>query len=174
MPTPGILLLSAAGSTEPQLKPFYEAYPGTAIILAVTFVSALLLAVIGLLYRMLMTWQKHAFDYRDELIKTMQELNLTKIQFGQPMPPIDSDEPIAWDLVVDDFRNLVIEDMKARDNFGFKKYKVRLRVINNRDALWDTYEEMLDAVAYIRCEIYRRDKLRRLSIAAPQQPSTSV
>jgi len=48
-------------------------------------------------------------------------------------------------------------DMKARDTFGFKKYKTHLQPFNGRDTLYDIYEELLDAVVYIKTMIYERD-----------------
>ena len=64
-------------------------------------------------------------------------------------PPKSTDEPAAWDLVM--------ADMRARDNFGFRKYGTRLQANNGRDSLTDAYQEALDLAVYLRNEIYKRD-----------------
>lgn len=67
-----------------------------------------------------------------------------------PQPaPVKTSQPAAWDLVMD--------DMRARDNFGFQKYGTRLQADNGRDSLVDAYQEALDLAVYLRNEIYRRD-----------------
>jgi len=60
--------------------------------------------------------------------------------------PVKNNHPYSWDLV--------IEDMKARDNFGFKKYGVRLQPFNKRKQLRDLYEELLDSIVYLRTLLY--------------------
>lgn len=66
----------------------------------------------------------------------------------QPMPTPNAN-PAVWDLV--------IADMRERDEYGAKKYHTRLQPFNGRDYLWDAYEEMLDAAVYLRGLIYERD-----------------
>lgn len=66
----------------------------------------------------------------------------------QPRPK-PTNAPPSWDLVV--------RDMKARDEFGFGKYGVHLQAGNGRDALRDAYEEALDLCVYLRTAIYERD-----------------
>lgn len=56
--------------------------------------------------------------------------------------PIKNNNPSSWDLV--------LEDVKKRDDFGLKKYGTHLQPHNGRDTLLDIYEELLDAVVYIR------------------------
>ena len=68
-------------------------------------------------------------------------------------PPIENDSKPVWDLV--------IEDMKARDELGFRKYGVRLQAGNGRDNLWDAYEEALDLAVYLRTEIEARKRRGR-------------
>lgn len=68
----------------------------------------------------------------------------------QPNPVQSGDQTAIWDLV--------IEDMKSRDNKGFKKYGTRLNPFNGRDGLRDVYEELLDAAVYIRSLMYEKDK----------------
>jgi hypothetical protein len=67
---------------------------------------------------------------------------------SQPAP-IKNDLPAVWDLV--------IHDMQYRDQTGLHTYGTRLQPHNGRDALWDVYEELLDAAVYIRQAIYERD-----------------
>lgn len=62
--------------------------------------------------------------------------------------PIPTEERPIWELV--------IEDMKNRDNEGRKKYGTPLQASNGRDALIDAYQEVLDLAVYIRQEIERR------------------
>lgn len=49
--------------------------------------------------------------------------------------------------------NLVIQDMKDRDQEGVRKYGVRLQPQNGRNILIDQYQELLDAVVYSRSQI---------------------
>lgn len=59
-------------------------------------------------------------------------------------------EPI-WDMV--------IADMKARDEFGRERYLGPLTVDSNgRDALQDAYEEALDMAVYLRQAIEQKKK----------------
>jgi hypothetical protein len=60
---------------------------------------------------------------------------------AQPLP-IPNDGPSMHDLV--------IEDMKARKDFGLRKYGALLQANNGRDTLQDIYDELLDAIVYIR------------------------
>lgn len=53
--------------------------------------------------------------------------------------------------------DLVIKDMKERDNFGISKYKTSLKPHNGRDALLDAYQEALDLCVYLRQALYERD-----------------
>ena len=67
-----------------------------------------------------------------------------------PQPaPLDSNAPMLWELV--------IEDMRSRDDFGRDKYGKRLRAKNGRDALVDAYQEALDQAVYLRQMIWERD-----------------
>ncbi len=52
--------------------------------------------------------------------------------------------------------DLVIKDMKDRNEKGIKTYGVPLQVHNGRDALWDAYEEALDLAVYLRQAIEER------------------
>lgn len=69
-------------------------------------------------------------------------------------PPIKSEYSAAWDLVM--------QDIRERDQAGEKKYGVRLQPMNGRDALTDLYQELLDATVYIRSRIEEEKIIRRL------------
>lgn len=72
-----------------------------------------------------------------------------RIRPTDPQPsPVKTDHPGVWALV--------IADMKARDDFGRKKYGTPLQSNNGRDALVDLYQELLDACVYVRQEIEER------------------
>lgn len=63
--------------------------------------------------------------------------------------PIKNDQPAVWDLV--------LADIKERDEIGMQKYGTRLQPFNGRDVLVDAYQEALDLVVYLRQAIYERD-----------------
>lgn len=65
----------------------------------------------------------------------------------QPEPRPSSARPV-WELVV--------EDMRERDQLGRERYGVPLQAGNGRHALRDAYEEALDLVAYLRQELEER------------------
>jgi hypothetical protein len=67
---------------------------------------------------------------------------------GQPVP-VKTDGPSMHDLVV--------EDMRARKEFGVRKYGTLLQAHNGRDALRDAYDEVLDLIVYLRQVIEERD-----------------
>ena len=69
-------------------------------------------------------------------------------QGAQP-PPVPKDQPAVWDLVM--------RDMKSRDQMGYNKYGTRLKPHNGRDALVDAYQEALDLCVYLRQAIFERD-----------------
>lgn len=62
----------------------------------------------------------------------------------QPLPT-PSDRPAVWEAVID--------DMRARDQLGRKKYGTPLQNHNGRSALRDLYEELLDAAVYAKQRI---------------------
>lgn len=68
----------------------------------------------------------------------------------QPDPVVSRHppHPAVWDLVID--------DITSRDNLGEEKYGTRLRPYS-RDALADLYQELPDAVVYLRQVPYERD-----------------
>lgn len=86
-------------------------------------------------------------------------------------PPIKSEHPAVWDLVLADIghpvfvhpmqekiHKLLVEDIKLRDATGAAKYGVRLQAFNGRKSIKDAYEEILDAVVYIRQALYEEEK----------------
>lgn len=50
----------------------------------------------------------------------------------------------------------VIKDMKKRNKWGMKQYGVPLTTETDKDFLEETYEELLDAVVYLRSELQLR------------------
>ena len=77
------------------------------------------------------------------------------LSIPEPAPKTNGG-PEIWDLV--------IEDMKARDNFGFRKYGVHLHGNNGRNALCDAYQEALDLAVYLRQEIWLRAQAVTLQV----------
>jgi hypothetical protein len=67
----------------------------------------------------------------------------------QPEPQREVSKPNIWDLVMD--------DMRQRNEFGCRKYGGPLQPNDGRDNLADVYQELLDACAYMRKLIYERD-----------------
>jgi hypothetical protein len=54
--------------------------------------------------------------------------------------------------------DLVKEDLANRNREGWETYgKDLFTTDNDRDSLWDLYEELLDACVYIRKVIWERD-----------------
>lgn len=76
----------------------------------------------------------------------MKTINQKRV-YPEPVP-VRTDARPTWDLV--------IEDMKARDQMGRKKYGTPLQAGNGRDSLVDAYQEALDLVVYLRNEIEER------------------
>lgn len=74
---------------------------------------------------------------------------MTHNAFTHEPPPQKNDQPAVWDLV--------IRDMQERDRAGRIKYGTPLQPFNGRSALWDLYQELLDAAAYIRQKIYEEE-----------------
>ncbi len=66
----------------------------------------------------------------------------------EPEPKKNS-YPAVW--------NLVLKDMRARNEMGKRKYGTPLQPFNGRDPLIDAYQEALDLVVYLRQLIYERD-----------------
>ena len=83
---------------------------------------------------------------------------------AQPAPNNDPTSPALWPLIISDIRinhdsevsRLVATDMQKRHEFGIAKYGVPLVAKNDRDHLADAYQELLDAIVYLRAEIEKR------------------
>ena len=65
----------------------------------------------------------------------------------------------------------VIRDMKKRNKYGMKQYGVPLTITTDKNFLQETYEELLDAVVYLRSELQLR-KTHLLPI--PTKPLDSI
>ncbi|MDE2425682.1 MAG: hypothetical protein KGO96_07230 [Elusimicrobia bacterium] len=72
-----------------------------------------------------------------------------EIKYKIQPDPVKNNKPAVWDLV--------IEEMKNRDNLGLERYGTRLQPFNGRDTLRDAMDEALDLVVYLRTLIYERD-----------------
>jgi hypothetical protein len=69
-------------------------------------------------------------------------------KYDQP-PPMPNHNPAVWDLVM--------QDMKDRDQVGRIRYGTPLQPNNGRDQLADAYQESLDLAVYLRAALYERD-----------------
>ena len=56
-----------------------------------------------------------------------------------------------------DIADMVRADVEARANLGLAKYGERLQPLNNRDPLTDLYQELLDAVMYLKQVFVERE-----------------
>lgn len=63
--------------------------------------------------------------------------------------PVNNVNVAIWDLVV--------SDMRDRDNTGRERYGTPLQGFNGRDALIDAYQEALDLVIFLRGAINQRN-----------------
>lgn len=81
-------------------------------------------------------------------------------------PPTKNDHPNIINLVIADVidmgpRNeeagLFVRDIMARGEIGFAKYGTYLQPHNGRDTLIDLYQELVDAVKYMRVLMYEND-----------------
>jgi hypothetical protein len=71
--------------------------------------------------------------------------------------------------------DLVQEDLESRAKLGKEKYGERLRAFNGRDALKDSYQEVLDLAVYLRQLIEERGTTGDSSgLGAEQKSQTSV
>lgn len=62
--------------------------------------------------------------------------------------PVKGNTPVA---------KYVLADIKARVRLGKKRYGTVLQTNNGRSALWDLYQELLDAVMYCRQVILEQE-----------------
>ena len=65
--------------------------------------------------------------------------------------PVVNDQPFIHELVMDDVR--------ARMELGQRRYGTALQPYNNRSALRDTYEELLDVCVYMRQLIFEEENV---------------
>jgi hypothetical protein len=77
--------------------------------------------------------------------------NLETTIEDQP-PPVPNDDVASWDLV--------IADMRERDQVGRERYGTPLQPGNGRDSLVDAYQESLDQVVYLRNRIEEEARAR--------------
>lgn len=61
--------------------------------------------------------------------------------------------------------DLVIKDLQIRRESGKEKYGTELMTHNGRDPAKDLYQELLDAVVYLRQELQEREDDRRIRSA---------
>lgn len=84
-----------------------------------------------------------------EWLRIAQTITRRGSAVEQQTAPVKNSHPAVWDLVM--------ADMKARDDFGASKYGTRLQPHNGRDGLIDAYQEALDLCVYLRLVIFERD-----------------
>lgn len=66
-----------------------------------------------------------------------------------PQPPPAPGKTVVLDQV--------LKDIQERSDTGLRKYGVRLQTNNGRDALWDSYQEAIDLVMYLRQLLLERE-----------------
>jgi hypothetical protein len=81
-------------------------------------------------------------------------------------PPKSNDNPTMWDLV--------LADMRERDQVGEQRYGTRLQPFNGRNALVDAYQEALDLVVYLRQEVAEAEELRKHTAEMERQRDRAV
>jgi len=87
----------------------------------------------------------------------MTETKSQNAEVRDQPPPIPNEGIPVWELV--------IADMKDRDNVGRERYGTPLQTFNGRDALTDAYQEALDLVVYMRQAI-EEEAQRQTTLAA--------
>jgi len=80
-------------------------------------------------------------------------------------PPIATNEPAIIDLVIKDIGNfgesdytILIPHLRDRMAFGLAKYGTPLQKSNGRDHRHDSFQELLDAIAYLKQGVERGDE----------------
>lgn len=73
---------------------------------------------------------------------------MTNLAATHQPPPAEGGEVVLFQ---------VIEDLKARAEFGAQKHGTLLRTNNGRSAVWDAYQEILDFVMYFRQYIIEQE-----------------
>jgi hypothetical protein len=73
-------------------------------------------------------------------------------RIGHPDTPEPPPKPGTIDIA-----DLVMSDIEARVEAGYRQYGTKLQAHNGRDALMDAYQEAIDLVMYLRQAIAERD-----------------
>lgn len=66
----------------------------------------------------------------------------------------------------------VVADLQTRRDHGIRKYDTELLTFNGRDPLLDTYQEVLDAVMYLKQCLMERDA--NAQKGSEESPSTGI
>ncbi len=79
-----------------------------------------------------------------------------------PQPP-----PVAGKI---DVAPVVIADIEARVAAGKEKYGTLLQTHNGRSALWDLYQELIDACMYVRQRLLEEEQWEKSVHVCPSAP----
>lgn len=85
---------------------------------------------------------------------TIRCVHCGQLRDGTPPPTEEQPAPTPG---TGDMWRLVMSDMEARRDHGIETYGTPLQAFNGRDALTDLYQELLDAVVYLRQFMLERD-----------------
>jgi hypothetical protein len=84
-----------------------------------------------------------------------------------PEPPPSGEGLPVWEYVM--------EDIQARVQLGIERYGTVLRTGNGRDALWDLYQEQIDALMYTRQRILEEGEDDEwIPVSQPPRPNVVV
>lgn len=77
------------------------------------------------------------------------------MNYSIPEPaPIPNDNPSIHDLVIEDLKDTIfdglIKHIEDRKQLGLEKYGIPLQCGNGRNALIDAFQELGDAIAYLK------------------------
>lgn len=67
------------------------------------------------------------------------------------------EQPVPQPSTAPKIVELILHDAMARADLGATRYGTYLRPRNGRDPLVDAYQELLDALVYLRQALYERD-----------------
>ena len=68
--------------------------------------------------------------------------------------PVKNTRTHVWELV--------IQDMRDRNNFGIRKYGTALQAFNGRNSAIDAYQEVLDLAVYLRQIVEEHSEMANL------------
>jgi hypothetical protein len=107
------------------------------------------------------------YDDAEKLAKALGlEGEVENIAAGQSLATADQPTPHGTGREI---FPLVVADLEERRQYGIRTYGEGLTANNGRDALQDLYQELLDAVVYIRQEIEERDNPQvKIPLAGPE------